>query len=116
LKEEKLINLLKKKSLKEVEKCLVFNYLNEKKIVHKNQKIISDFLGDVGEDELLIKDFNCSSIEELSKLFESLIAAKNKEENGAVYTPSRVVSRMCQINKLKENSIILEPSVGGFNS
>tara|TARA_Y100001960_G_scaffold321323_1_gene395857 strand:- start:77551 stop:79164 length:1614 start_codon:yes stop_codon:yes gene_type:complete len=93
-------------------KNIITSYLNKNNLNKDNSSILSKELLGFDYDNDFNQLFEVCDLNELLDVFENVMDKDHRTNNGAIYTPSNIVTKMLELHEIKEDSIILEPSVG----
>ena len=103
----------------DIERMVVYAFVQKEKIAYGNSKLLSGYLSDLGDIlcEKSVDFFNNSkfdlSLDTLVELFEQIIPESEKKEKGIVYTPREIkeyiVSCVCNTNTAPT---VIDPSCG----
>src|SRR5690606_23291891 len=114
-KNKKIIDLVKIYKVNDIEKHLIFAFLNNKNLDYKRSSIISSYLSDFEINDSLISEIESIKVLDLKKLenyLELLIPPEDRKVNGAFFTPNYIVDFIIKETKPTVNSKCLDPSCG----
>jgi hypothetical protein len=110
-----LAELLTQSRLVDIEKHLVFSFLRQMGVPYSQSPILKSYLrGFKAKAKLLLKIDNLAmqNLKELEYLLELLIPPKDRELNGAYFTPMYIVEYIINEMKPAPNHFNLDPSCG----
>lgn len=115
MKEVSLNTLIKSFSVDEIEKNLIYNFIQENGINYSLSTYISNYLMGFEPNETLItniKSLNHNKIEEIVVDMELLMPTEDKKTNGAFFTPQYIVDYIISNVSPQEKSKVIDPSCG----
>lgn len=115
MKEISLTSLTHSFSVDEIEKTLIFNFIQENRIDYSQSCFISNYLSDFTPNEILsnrIATLQHNTIEEIVVDMELLMPAEDKKTNGAFFTPQYIVDFIVTSLSPQENAKVIDPSCG----
>lgn len=115
MKETTLNTLINDFSVDEIEKNLIYNFVQENGIDYSPSCYISNYLSDFEPNENLItsiKSLNHKRIEEIVVDMELLMPSEDKKTNGAFFTPQYIVDYIITNIAPQESSKVIDPSCG----
>lgn len=115
MKEVSLNTLIKNFSVDEIEKNLIYNFIQENGINYSQSAYISNYLLNFEPNESLvanIKGLNHKKIEEIVVDMELLMPSADKKTNGAFFTPQYIVDYIISNVSPQEKSKVIDPSCG----
>jgi len=98
-----------------LERTLVRSYIDRNNLDINNSEILSDYFDDYEPNVKVngeIGNYNISTLEELENCLEVTIPKKDRNLNGAFFTPSYIVDFIIRRLDPKENDKNLDPSCG----
>lgn len=113
--EKKILSLLTKWTIDDLEKHLVFYYLKSKNIEYNKSALLNDYFANFIQNNSLLtvfKSLEISSIKDLENSLELLIPSQDRKLNGAFFTPNYIVDFIIETIAPKENDKNLDPSCG----
>lgn len=102
-------------SIYEIEKTLIYNFIQENDIDCSQSCYISNYLSGFTPNTKLLNSIaalNHSRIEEIAVDMELLMPAEDKKTNGAFFTPEYIVDYIISSLAPQENAKIIDPSCG----
>lgn len=115
MKEVSLNTLIKNFSVDEIEKNLIYNFIQENGIDYSQSAYISNYLLGFKPNETLvvnIRSLNHKKIEEIVVDMELLMPSEDKKTNGAFFTPQYIVDYIISNVAPQEKSKVIDPSCG----
>lgn len=115
MKKGALNQLIKSNKLIEVERHLIYSYLENNKIAFSNNLILIDYFKDFEQIPQLYCDVSVlqiSTIKELENYLELIIPVKDRKFNGAFFTPDYIIDFIIKEVQPQENHKNLDPSCG----
>lgn len=115
MKEASLTTLTHSFSVDEIEKTLVFNFIQENGIDYSQSCYISNYLSDFTPNTSLLNSIAAlkhNKIEEIVVDMELLMPAEDKKTNGAFFTPQYIVDFIITNLAPQENAKVIDPSCG----
>ena len=115
MKEVSLNTLVKNFSVDEIEKNLIYNFIQENCIDYSLSAYVSNYFFDFEPNEALmadIKRLNHHKIEEIVVDMELLMPSADKKTNGAFFTPQYIVDYIISNVSPQEKSKVIDPSCG----
>lgn len=115
MKEIMLNTLINNFSVDEIEKNLIYNFVQENGIDYSLSCYISNYLSDFEPNESLIasiKSLNHKRLEEIAVDMELLMPSEDKKTNGAFFTPLYIVDYIITNIAPQESSKVVDPSCG----
>ena len=115
MKEITLNTLINNFSVDEIEKNLIYNFVQENGIDYSPSCYISNYLSNFEPNENLIasiKSLNHKRIEEIVVDMELLMPSEDKKTNGAFFTPQYIVDYIIKNIAPQEGSKVIDPSCG----
>ncbi len=115
VKKVKLNNLIANHDLTSLEKHLISQYLNNKKIDYTKSSILVEYLNDFEQDTNLFFKVSALEIETLKDLenhLELIIPKTDRKLNGAFFTPDYIIDFIISEVKPQINDKNLDPSCG----
>lgn len=115
MKEVTLNTLVNNFSVAEIEKNLIYNFIQENCIDYSQSCYVSKYLSNFEPNEKLIANFkhlNHKKIEEIVVDMELLMPSEDKKLNGAFFTPQYIVDYIITNIAPKESFKIIDPSCG----
>ena len=115
MKEASLTTLTHSFSVDEIEKTLVFNFIQENGIDYSQSCYIYNYLSDFTPNTSLLNSIAAlkhNKIEEIVVDMELLMPAEDKKTNGAFFTPQYIVDFIITNLAPQENAKVIDPSCG----
>lgn len=115
MKEAILNKLISNYSIDEIEKCMVYNFLQANRIDYTHSHYISNYIsGFEANHELTtrISALNHNKLEDIVADMELLIPPEDKKINGAFFTPQYIVDYIITNIAPHKSSKIIDPSCG----
>jgi adenine-specific DNA-methyltransferase len=110
-----LTEIIKSYNIKEIEKHLIYSFLNANNLDYFNNEILKSYFTDFKENSKLyfdILNLEITSIKELENYLELLIPTEDRKFNGAFFTPTYIVDFIINEVKPEEHHKNLDPSCG----
>lgn len=107
--------IIKKYTVGDIEKTLVFQYLRRNNIELDCHPFISKYLADYAPESTLLNDVAAlrhTSLPELAVDMELLIPDEDRQTNGAFFTPSHIVDYIVENVHLSQKSKVIDISCG----
>ena len=115
IKKVKINKLITNNDLVELEKHLIYFYVNNFDLDFKNNEILTKYFLDFCIDNELLSEINSleiSNIKDLENYLELMIPVSDRKFNGAFFTPDYIVDYIINEIKPKESDTNLDPSCG----
>lgn len=107
--------LLKKFSIEEIEKQLIYNYIIVNNLDYTQSAFLVEYFNNYIASESLsksIEELNHYSFEDITNDMELLIPVKDRKTNGAFFTPSYIVDYIIETVNPQYNNKVIDLSCG----